>query len=99
MEEQAAITNRKILEMKLPLVLCLALIAAASPILNSAAYGNDQSSSFQAEAATIDNMPAKKVKVGDIDMAYKQLGNSSTNTPIVLITGSARLWICGIRLY
>ena len=31
-------------------------------------------------------MPAKKVKAGDIEMAYKQLGNSS-NIPIVLITG------------
>jgi pimeloyl-ACP methyl ester carboxylesterase len=31
-------------------------------------------------------MPAKKVKVGDIDMAYKRLGNSS-DTSIVLIIG------------
>lgn len=50
-------------------VLCLALIVA-SPILYSTAHGKDQKSLFQAEAAAIDNMPAKKVKVGDIDMAY-----------------------------
>ncbi|MGH9979046.1 MAG: alpha/beta fold hydrolase, partial [Nitrososphaeraceae archaeon] len=56
------------------------------PILYSAAHGKDQSSSFQAEVAAIDSLPAKKVKVGDIDMAYKLLGNGS-NTPIVLITG------------
>ncbi|MGE5662161.1 MAG: alpha/beta fold hydrolase [Ignavibacteriales bacterium] len=31
-------------------------------------------------------MPAKKVKVGDIDMAYMRLGNSS-EIPIVLIIG------------
>lgn len=31
-------------------------------------------------------MPAQKVRVGDIDIAYKQLGNGS-NTPIVLIAG------------
>jgi hypothetical protein len=31
-------------------------------------------------------MPAQKVKVGDIDIAYKQIGNN-THKPIVLING------------
>jgi pimeloyl-ACP methyl ester carboxylesterase len=66
-------------------MLSITLISASS-FLNFAAYGKGQNSSFQADAAAIDNMPAKKVKVGDIDMAYKRLGNSS-NTPIVLIIG------------
>lgn len=49
-------------------------------------YGQAPNSSFQAEVSAIDNMPAQKVRVGDIDIAYKQLGNGS-NTPIVLIAG------------
>jgi pimeloyl-ACP methyl ester carboxylesterase len=49
-------------------------------------YGQAPNSSFQAEVSAIDNMPAQKVKVGDIDIAYKQLGNGSI-TPIVLIAG------------
>jgi hypothetical protein len=51
-----------------------------------AAYSQNQSSSFQAEVNVLDNMPAQKVKVGDIDIAYKQLGNN-TDKPIVLING------------
>jgi pimeloyl-ACP methyl ester carboxylesterase len=85
MEVQRTIIYGINLYVKSPSVLCLALIVA-SPILYPAAHGKDQSSLFQTEAAAIDNMPAKKVKVGDIDMAYKQFGNSS-NTPIILITG------------
>lgn len=54
--------------------------------MNIAAYGESQNSSFQAEVAVIDKMPSKKIKVGDIDMAYKRLGNSS-DIPIVLIIG------------
>src|SRR5919106_6064690 len=50
------------------------------------AYSQNQSSSFQVEAKALDDMPTRKVRVGDIDIAYKQLGNIS-NYPIVLITG------------
>src|ERR687891_57588 len=50
------------------------------------AYSQNQSSSFQVEAKALDDMPTRKVRVGDIDIAYKQFGNIS-NTPIVLITG------------
>jgi pimeloyl-ACP methyl ester carboxylesterase len=44
------------------------------------------SSSFQSKAAMIDNIPSQKVTVGDINIAYKQLGKSNAN-PIILITG------------
>src|ERR671918_1083209 len=51
-----------------------------------AAYSQNQSSAFQAEAKALDDMPAQKVKVGDIAIAYKQLGEGNAK-PIVLITG------------
>jgi alpha-beta hydrolase superfamily lysophospholipase len=44
------------------------------------------SSSFQSKAAMIDNIPSQKVTVGDINIAYKQLGKSNAK-PIILITG------------
>jgi pimeloyl-ACP methyl ester carboxylesterase len=44
------------------------------------------SSSFQSKAAMIDNIPFQKVTVGDINIAYKQLGKSNAK-PIILITG------------
>lgn len=51
-----------------------------------AVYSQNQSSSFQAEARALDDMPTQKVKVGDITIAYKQLGEGSAK-PIFLITG------------
>jgi pimeloyl-ACP methyl ester carboxylesterase len=48
---------------------------------------NNTSSSFQSQAAIIDNMPSQKVTVGDIDIAYKQVGKDSSAKPIILITG------------
>ncbi len=51
-----------------------------------AAYSQGQGSSFQAEVNALDDMSTQKVKVGNIDIAYKQLGNIS-DYPIVLITG------------
>jgi hypothetical protein len=44
------------------------------------------SSSFQSKAAIIDNMPSQNVTVGDIDIAYKQIGKADAK-PIILITG------------
>jgi pimeloyl-ACP methyl ester carboxylesterase len=43
-------------------------------------------SSFQSKAAILDNMPSHKVTVGDIDIAYKQIGKADAK-PIILITG------------
>jgi pimeloyl-ACP methyl ester carboxylesterase len=45
------------------------------------------SSSFQSKAAIIDNMPSHNVTVGDIDIAYKQIGKPNAK-PIILITGA-----------
>jgi hypothetical protein len=47
---------------------------------------SSHSSSFQSKAAMIDNIPSQKVAVGDINIAYKQLGKSNAK-PIILITG------------
>lgn len=51
-----------------------------------AAFSQNQGASFQTEVKALDDMPTRKIKVGDIDLAYKQLGNVS-NYPIVLING------------
>ena len=70
------------------LVILYLVFFASSADLNyvTAAYSQNQDSSFQAEVKALDDMPTRKVKVGDIDIAYKQLGNVS-NYPIVLING------------
>jgi pimeloyl-ACP methyl ester carboxylesterase len=52
------------------------------------AYSQNQSSSFQAETKALDEMLSQKVRVGDINIAYKQLGNVTDN-PIILITGAS----------
>jgi hypothetical protein len=44
------------------------------------------SSPFQSKVAMINKIPSQKVTVGDIDIAYKQLGKSNAK-PIILITG------------
>ena len=50
------------------------------------AYSQNQSASFQAEAEALDDMPTRKVTIGDIEIAYKQLREGGAK-PIVLITG------------
>jgi pimeloyl-ACP methyl ester carboxylesterase len=49
---------------------------------------SSSTSSFQSKAAILDNMPSHIVTVGDIDIAYKQLGKADAK-PIILITGSS----------
>jgi hypothetical protein len=66
MENRSTVTNRKVSYVVPSWVLCITLIFASS-ILNIAAYGKSQNSSFQAEVEVIDNMPSKKIKVGDIE--------------------------------
>lgn len=46
------------------------------------------SSSFQSKAAILDNMPSHNISVGDINIAYKQIGKPDAK-PIILITGSS----------
>jgi hypothetical protein len=60
--------------------------ASMNYILPAAYSQNKLVPSFQAEVKALDDIPIRKVKVGDIDIAYKQLGNS-TKKPIVLING------------
>jgi hypothetical protein len=49
-------------------------------------YGQNQSSSFQTAVRVLDEIPDRNVKVGDLDISFKQLGNN-TDKPIVLING------------
>ena len=44
------------------------------------------SSSFQSKASILDNMPSQNITVGDINIAYKQIGKAGAK-PIILITG------------
>jgi hypothetical protein len=50
------------------------------------AYGQNQSSSFQTAVRVLEEIPDRKVKVGNLDISFKQLGNN-TDKPIVLING------------
>ena len=70
------------------LVVLYLVFFASNADLNyiTAAYSQNQGASFQAEVKALDDMLTRKVKVDDIDIAYKQLGNVS-NYPIVLING------------
>jgi pimeloyl-ACP methyl ester carboxylesterase len=43
-------------------------------------------SSFQSKASILDNMPSQNITVGDISIAYKQIGKAGAK-PIILITG------------
>jgi pimeloyl-ACP methyl ester carboxylesterase len=45
-------------------------------------------SSFQSKAAILDNMPSRNVTVGDINIAFKQIGKADAR-PIILITGAS----------
>jgi hypothetical protein len=64
------------------LLLGILLGAALMPTLAFASH----SSPFQSKVAMINKIPTQKVRVGDIDIAYKQLGKSNAK-PIILITG------------
>jgi pimeloyl-ACP methyl ester carboxylesterase len=80
-------TNNQIFPIGFLVVLYFVFLAPNTGLNHiPAAYSQNQSSSFQAEAKALDDMPSQKVKVDDIDIAYKQLGNVTDN-PIVLITG------------
>jgi pimeloyl-ACP methyl ester carboxylesterase len=80
-------TNNQIIFPTMFLVLYFVFLASNTGLNHiPAAHSQNQSSSFQAEAKALDDMPSQKVKVDDIDIAYKQLGNANNN-PIVLITG------------
>jgi hypothetical protein len=79
-------SNQTIRSTTILLVLCFGLLVF-NAVLDyvPAAYSQNQDSSFQAEVSAIDNMPAQKAKVGDIEIAYKRLGENNNDEPIVLI--------------
>jgi pimeloyl-ACP methyl ester carboxylesterase len=62
------------------------LVPAYSQGQNINSLSSPPSSSFQSKATMIDKIPSQKVTVGDINIAYKQLGKSNAK-PIILITG------------
>jgi alpha/beta hydrolase fold len=70
------------------LVILSLVFIASNADLNyiTAAYSQNHGASFQAAGKALDDKPTRKVKVGDLDIAYKQLGNVN-NYPIVLING------------
>ena len=69
------------------LVLLLGILLGAVLMLTLAfASPSSPSSPFQSKVAMINKIPSQKVTVGDIDIAYKQLGKSNAK-PIILITG------------
>jgi len=48
--------------------------------------GNPFPSTFQSKASILDNMLSQNITVGDISIAYKQIGKADAK-PIILITG------------
>jgi len=70
----------------LVLLLGILLAAVLMPTL-AFASPSSPSSPFQSKVAMINKIPSQKVTVGDIDIAYKQLGSKSNAKPIILITG------------
>jgi pimeloyl-ACP methyl ester carboxylesterase len=84
--------NNRYILLIFPVILYFAFLAPSIGLNHiPLVYSQNQSSSFQAEVKALDDMPSKKVKVGDIDMAYKQLGKpgNASDNPIVLITGAS----------
>ncbi len=53
--------------------------------VNSQGQSNTSLTPFQEKTRIIDDTPSQKIRVGDIDIAYKQFGQGSN--PIVLING------------
>jgi pimeloyl-ACP methyl ester carboxylesterase len=82
------IRNQIILVITILLIVYFAPLGSDTFLNNiSVAFGQQQhDSSFKADVSTINDISIQKVKVGDIEVAYKQLGSGS-DTPIVLITG------------
>ena len=66
------------------LVLLLGILLGAV-LMPTLAFASP-SSPFHSKVAMINKIPSQKVTVGDIDIAYKQLGKSNAK-PIILITG------------
>src|SRR5918994_15538 len=78
-------------QISLTAVMLFSIIFSEHSFLSSYSQVQDTNSpsataSFQSKASILDNMPSQKVTIGNIEIAYKQLGESGAK-PIVLITG------------
>ena len=78
-------------QISLTAVMLFSIMFSAHIFLPSYSQAQDTNSpsataSFQSKASILDNMPSQKVTIGNIEIAYKQLGESGAK-PIVLITG------------
>jgi pimeloyl-ACP methyl ester carboxylesterase len=62
--------------------------AAYSSIAQNMSNNFSSTSSFQSKASILDNMPSQNITVGDINIAYKQIGRPDAK-PIILITGGS----------
>ena len=68
--------------MIIPTTVIILTITTTNPI-----YGQQDKTSFNAtDSSTIQSIPAKKVQVGDIEIAYKMLGKGD---PILLYNGAS----------
>jgi pimeloyl-ACP methyl ester carboxylesterase len=88
-EQQIDKDKMKIKSQRMLSIMFLSFALLIISILNYAGvYGQEQNmnntSSFQTRVNFVDNLPAQKIRVADIDIAYKQLGKGM---PVVLITG------------
>ena len=57
---------------------------------------NNNNNNTNTNLLNIQNIPAKKVHVGDIDIAYKTFGKGD---PIILINGYSFAWTVGTQPY
>jgi pimeloyl-ACP methyl ester carboxylesterase len=80
------------------MILCFSIILNNNGYPTLSAYSSEgrnnssnpfsSTSSFQSKASILDNLPSQNITVGDINIAYKQLGKAD-GKPIILITGAS----------
>jgi pimeloyl-ACP methyl ester carboxylesterase len=82
-------------------ILCFSILLNNNSFLIFSAYSSSSNStgqnigddpfssttSFQSKASILDNLPSQNITVGDISIAYKQIGKADAK-PIILITGA-----------
>jgi pimeloyl-ACP methyl ester carboxylesterase len=88
------IKNQTILS-SIMVILCFSILLNNNGFPTFSAYSRtgqnisnpfSSTSSFQSKASILDNMPSQNITIGDIDIAYKQIGEADAK-PIILITG------------
>ena len=86
--------------MSVVIVMMLIVFAFASMVNNTLVYTtstikNSTMTTANASSFSLNNIQTKKVRVGDIDVAYKIFGQGE---PLLLIQVFQRQWMCGILL-